>query len=63
MSTNNEIIKQCIYKMIENLLWQMMSSLSLSRYTCIDPYDIARIDTDFLNKINATVVCHPIALQ
>ena len=62
MSTNNEIIHQCNYEMIEKLPGDIV--LFLSKDSCTDPDHVALYETEFLNKISASgMPPHRLALK
>ena len=45
MSTSNKIVQQCNFEMVEKILGDIM--ISLSKDSCIEPDDVARVDSDF----------------
>ena len=62
MSTTNDIVQQCNFEMIEKIEGDMV--ISASRDSCVEPDDMTRYDTDFLNKINASGISpHRLALK
>ena len=62
MSSTNDTIQQCNYEMIDRLPGEMITSYSVD--TCVEPDNIARYDSDFLNRVNASgIPPHRLALK